>query len=56
MKGFQLKITIKGSKPPIWRRIVIPIKATFENLHDVIQEIFGWSRSICGCFMFRMQG
>jgi len=42
MNGFQLKITIKGSKPPIWRRIVIPVKATFENLNDVIQEIFGW--------------
>ncbi len=42
MNGFQMKITIKGSKPPIWRRLIIPVKATFEDLHCVIQEIFGW--------------
>lgn len=43
MKGYQLKITIKGSKPPMWRRILIPETATFRNLHQVIQEAFGWS-------------
>ncbi|WP_339251573.1 plasmid pRiA4b ORF-3 family protein [Sporosarcina sp. FSL W8-0480] len=39
---YQLKVTLKGSKPPIWRRIVIPGYYTFEELHLVIQEAMGW--------------
>ena len=42
MKGYQLKITIKGSKPPIWRRVVVSEQCTFCQLHQVIQEDFGW--------------
>ena len=42
MKGYQLKITIKGSKPPIWRRVIVPEQTTFFQLHQVIQEAFGW--------------
>lgn len=42
MKGYQLKITIKGSKPPIWRRMVVPEQITFYQLHQAIQEAFGW--------------
>ena len=43
MKGYQLKITVKGSKPPVWRRIIVPETATFHQLHEMIQEAFGWS-------------
>ena len=42
MSGYQLKITIKGSKPPIWRRVIVPDQITFKQLHQVIQAIFGW--------------
>jgi len=38
----QLKVTLKGTKPPVWRRILIPDTATFEELHDAIQTYFGW--------------
>ncbi len=38
----QLKITIKGIKPPIWRRVEIPDNYTFFHLHHVIQEAMGW--------------
>lgn len=41
-KGYQLKITIKGSKPPIWRRVIVPDKITFRDLDDIIEELFGW--------------
>ncbi|MEG2506849.1 MAG: plasmid pRiA4b ORF-3 family protein [Longicatena sp.] len=42
MKGYQLKILISDSKPPVWRRINIPQAITFELLHETIQELFGW--------------
>ena len=34
MKGYQLKITLKGTSPPVWRRIWIPADMTFRNLHE----------------------
>ena len=42
MKAYQLKIVIKGSKPPIWRRVIIPEKITFLQLHLTIQSVFCW--------------
>lgn len=40
---FQIKLTLKGSKPPIWRRILIENTTTFEDLHALIMEFFDWS-------------
>ncbi len=40
--GLQLKIIINHSKPPIWRRIVIPSNCTFHDLHLAIQSSFDW--------------
>lgn len=42
MQGYQMKITIKGSKPPVWRRIKIPKDMTFLQLHETLQHLFGW--------------
>lgn len=56
MKGYQLKITIKGSKPPIWRRVVVPEQITFYQLHQVIQEAFGWENDHLHEFEFKKPG
>lgn len=56
MKGYQLKITIKGSKPPIWRRVVVPDQITFYQLHQVIQEAFGWWDDHLHKFEFKKLG
>ena len=42
MAGIVLKITIMDTHPPVWRRVVVPEKMCFEDLHRVIQIIFGW--------------
>ena len=39
---FQLKITIKYIRPPIWRRILISNHANFYELHLTIQKFFNW--------------
>lgn len=41
-KILQLKISIKGAKPPIWRRVLVQNDTTFEELHFIIQDIFNW--------------
>ena len=39
---FQLKIVLLDSKPPIWRRVLVPASIHLCSLHDVIQLAMGW--------------
>ncbi|NUN16642.1 MAG: plasmid pRiA4b ORF-3 family protein [Myxococcales bacterium] len=39
---YQLKITLKYSKPPIWRRIQVPDTIGLSKLHTVFQIVMGW--------------
>lgn len=41
----QLKITLMGSKPEIWRRLIVPEDSTLEYLHALIQISMGWQNS-----------
>ena len=41
----QLKITLKGSKPPIWRRIQVANTITLPTLHNILQVAMGWTDS-----------
>jgi hypothetical protein len=42
---YQLKITLRGSKPPIWRRVQVSGDITLYKLHQVIQVAMGWTDS-----------
>jgi hypothetical protein len=42
---YQLKITLRGSKPPIWRRILVPADCALESIHYAIQAAMGWYNS-----------
>ena len=42
MAGYVCKIVIEDSHPPIWRRVIIPDKVTFFDVHRIIQILFGW--------------
>jgi len=45
MKFFQIKITLKGIKPPIWRRVLVAPEISLDKLHDVLQIVMGWTNS-----------
>ncbi|MGW5466194.1 plasmid pRiA4b ORF-3 family protein [Streptomyces sp. NPDC003996] len=38
----KIKITLRESRPPVWRRLEVPSGITLRELHDVIQAPFGW--------------
>lgn len=39
---YQLKVSLKGIRPPIWRRLQVPCDVTLARLHKVIQIAMGW--------------
>lgn len=42
---YRLKVTLRGSRPPIWRRIELRSDMTLFQLHDVVQLVMGWTNS-----------
>lgn len=42
---YQLKVTLLGAKPPIWRRLLVPAEMRLGTLHDVIQIAMGWENA-----------
>lgn len=39
---YQLKITLKNIRPPIWRRIQVLSSTTLQKLHLIVQAAMGW--------------
>jgi pRiA4b ORF-3-like protein len=48
---YQLKITLKHSNPPIWRRIQVRGDVTLAKLHRIFQAVMGWYDSHLHQFM-----
>lgn len=42
---YTLKVTLRGSRPPIWRRFEVPGEVTLLKLHEILQAVMGWTDS-----------
>jgi len=40
---YEIKVSINGAKPAIWRRFRVSGNITFYKLHRVLQEVMGWN-------------
>jgi hypothetical protein len=38
----KVKVTLRGAKPPIWRRLEIDSRTSLADMHGIIQNAFGW--------------
>ena len=43
--SYQIKISLIGAKPPIWRTVLVPSTLKLAAFHDVIQVAMGWTDS-----------
>ena len=53
----RVKVTLHGSRPPVWRRIEFPSAMRLDQMHEVIQVAFFWHglhlhafETVCGEF------
>jgi hypothetical protein len=49
---YQLRISLDGIAPPVWRQVIVPASATLRRLHGVIQTSMGWTNSHLHVFEF----
>ena len=49
----QLRISLRGVSPPVWRRLLIPEEITIAQLHQVMQLAMGWSDEHLHRFVIR---
>ena len=50
-KYYEIKVTIRESHPPTWRRLRIPANITFNDLATIIEIAFGW----CGYHLYEFE-
>jgi len=42
---YQLKVTLKEVKPPVWRRLLVASNISLSHLHHALQIAMGWTDS-----------
>jgi len=52
---YAIKVTLLGTSPPVWRRILVPREITLRNLHRTLQTVMGWTNAHLHQFVLRTQ-
>jgi hypothetical protein len=52
MEVYAIKVTLLGTSPPVWRRILVDRDMTLRNLHLTLQTVMGWENSHLHQFVF----
>jgi hypothetical protein len=42
---YQIRLDLKGIRPPIWRRLLLPSNVPLDGVHNIIQVAMGWTDS-----------
>lgn len=45
VQAWELRVTLKGIAPPVWRRVLVPANIRLDRLHLVLQTAMGWKNS-----------
>lgn len=53
MDIYQIKVTLKNCRPPIWRRVLVPSDIRLPRLHRILQMAMGWTDSHLHMFTIR---
>jgi len=49
----ELRLSVKGRKPPVWRRVWVHPDTTLEELHGMVTLLLGWDSEMDHHFKFR---
>jgi hypothetical protein len=52
---YVVNVTLLGTSPPVWRRILVPRDITLQHLHRTLQTVMGWTNSHLHQFVFQRQ-
>ena len=53
MRVYAIKVTLLGTRPPIWRRFLVEGDITLRQLHSTLQIVMGWTNSHLHQFLFQ---